>query len=114
MTCTCHRCNRSMDPSSDFIEYQEALIISYRAGYGSLFGDGNLVESTLCQQCMNEVLGPWLKITEDDPFLPRNRLQHPPQGAYQPNQLSPPQEVPALSSMNELKRLFSNLRKEDT
>lgn len=114
MTSTCQRCGRSMDPSSDFIEYQEALIISFRAGYGSLFGDGNLVESTLCQHCINELLGPWLRIVQDDPFAPRHRLYHPPQGAYQPNQLMRRHGAMPVSSQDELRRLFVNPSNDDT
>lgn len=107
MTCTCHRCARTMSAESDFIEFQEALIISFRAGYGSTFGDGNLVESVLCQSCMKEVLGAWLRITDDDPFAPKHRLRHPPQGAYQPHQL----EKSAAGSAprtEDLRRLFEN------
>ncbi len=106
-------CLRKIGPSSEFIEHQEALIICFRAGYGSLFGDGNQVEIALCQSCVNEPLGPWLHVTADDPFEPRHPLRLPPQGAYQPNQLPQPEATQAPSS-NDLKQLSSNLNKGDT
>ncbi|HJV74794.1 MAG TPA: hypothetical protein VJ654_11275 [Noviherbaspirillum sp.] len=113
MVSTCHRCGRSIDAAADFIEHQEVLIISFRAGYGSLFGDGNLVESALCQNCVNTLLGPWLRITADDPFEPRHPLRYLPQRAYQPNQLPRPEAIRTLSD-SELKQLFSNMNKDDT
>ena len=114
MICTCQRCGRSLDPPSCDLEYQEALIISFRAGYGSVFGDGNLVESTLCQYCLQQLLGPWLSITEDDPFEPKHRARHLPQGAYQPNQTAQRQAGMPVPSQSELKQLFSQQRNEDT
>lgn len=109
MICTCHRCARTMSAESDFIEMQEALIISYRAGYGSEFGDGNLVESVLCQSCVKEVLGAWLRVTEDDPFEPKHRLRYPPQGAYQPHQMEKRAEG-STPRLEELRQLFANQR----
>lgn len=41
-------------------EHQERLAIRFRAGSDSVFGDGALVESDLCQHCVLDVLGPWL------------------------------------------------------
>ena len=58
----CDRCARlAEDGETEFIEFTS---IDYRAGYGSVLGDGNQVEVDLCQHCLKETLGPWLRITE--------------------------------------------------
>lgn len=57
---TCDRCGREMPKDSG--EYHERIAISYRGGYDSVFGDENLVECDLCQHCVKELLGPWLRI----------------------------------------------------
>jgi hypothetical protein len=54
-----------MEQDSDNVEWQERLIISFRAGYGGIFGDGNFVEGDFCQECIQAVLGKWLRITDD-------------------------------------------------
>lgn len=69
------------------LEHQERLAIRFRAGSDSVFSDGSLVESDLCQHCVQEVLGPWLKITPDDPREPQHGLDGEPRGAYQEYQL---------------------------
>ena len=84
---TCDRCHREMAPNDQDCEHQERVAIRFRAGYSSVFGDGNLVEADLCQHCVKEVLGPWLRVTVDDPFEPAHRLDGKPKGAYQENQL---------------------------
>nr|WP_314621966.1 hypothetical protein [uncultured Noviherbaspirillum sp.] len=80
--CTCRRCG--FDLKSDDFEYQERLEINFRAGYGSVFGDENVVRSILCQNCVKEVLGEWLEIIEDDDRHQVEASQ--PVGAYQPHQ----------------------------
>ena len=65
---TCGRCGRVMGQGNDISEWQERFIISFRAGYGSIFGDGNYVEGVFCQECIQSLLGQWLRVTEDDPF----------------------------------------------
>lgn len=45
-------------------EFQEMVCIDLKAGYGSIFGDGNDVQVDLCQHCLKATLGPWLRITE--------------------------------------------------
>lgn len=80
----CSRCQRDL---SDVEEHQESMVIQFRAGYGSVFGDGNVVNGTLCQYCVQEVLGPYLLIRDDDPFEPKITVKVPRQ-AFQPYQLS--------------------------
>lgn len=79
----CGRCGREL---GDIEEHQESMRIEFRAGYGSVFGDGNVVSGTLCQYCVRELLGPYLVIREDDPFEPKIKLR-PPKKAFQPYQL---------------------------
>jgi len=70
---TCDRCGCSMSEEDDVMEWQERFIISFRAGYGSVFGDGNVVEGEFCQTCIQALIGQWLRVTEDDPFDARYR-----------------------------------------
>lgn len=83
----CDRCHREMSPDSTDCELQERTAIRFRAGYGSVFGDGNLVEADICQHCLQEVFGKYLRITEDDPFDPQHKLADEASNAYQERQL---------------------------
>lgn len=65
---TCNRCRCTAHSEDQIMDWQERFIVSFRAGYGSIFGDGNYIEGGFCQECIKEVLGPWLRITSDDPF----------------------------------------------
>ena len=55
------------------MEWQERFIVSFRAGYGSVFGDGNYIEGDFCQECIQAVLGKWLRVIDDDPFEPKHK-----------------------------------------
>jgi hypothetical protein len=57
----CNVCNKTILPS-DFIEWQEAQSISFRGGFGSVFGDGSIVSIDICQNCFNEKLGDFVEI----------------------------------------------------
>jgi hypothetical protein len=61
----CDRCDRLAEVGDAELEFQEFVSINQQAGYASIFGDGNHVQVDLCQHCLKEVLGPWLRI--DDP-----------------------------------------------
>lgn len=65
---SCDRCGCSLSQEGDEMEWQERFIISFRAGYGSVFGDGNYIGGGFCQTCIQDVLGKWLRVTSDDPF----------------------------------------------
>ena len=72
--CHCDCCGHDLDPRSDIYEYQEALHIRYQAGYGSKHvEDGSLVECVLCQDCTNQLLGPYLKIRQPDQNPPTRK-----------------------------------------
>ena len=86
-TVICDRCGRDLILNAPDLEHQERLAIRFRAGSDSVFGDGSLVESDLCQHCVRDVLGPWLRVTPDDPLEPQHRLEGGPKGAWQEYQL---------------------------
>ncbi len=56
----CDRCGRDMVDRGNDCEWQERMVIHFRAGYGSIFGDGNLVDGDFCQHCVNATLGKYL------------------------------------------------------
>jgi hypothetical protein len=65
--CTCDRCGRRMTPdAAQPYEWAEKLSIAFRGGYGSVFGDGNDVSIDLCQHCVRDTLGEWLRIEPPD------------------------------------------------
>lgn len=59
----CDRCGSEMQKHSG--EWEEQISIAFRGGYDSIFDDGNAVELDLCQHCVKEVLGQWLRVTDD-------------------------------------------------
>lgn len=61
----CDRCDRLAQVGDAELEFEEFVSINQQAGYASIFGDGNYVQVDLCQHCLKDVLGPWLRI--DDP-----------------------------------------------
>ncbi len=107
LICTCDRCGRIMEPDSGDCEWQERLIISFRAGYGSIFGDGNFVEGDFCQECIKAVLGKWLRITDDDPFDSQHKPINEADKIYQPYQFK--EVIKTRSQMAEFSRLGKNL-----
>jgi len=58
----CDRCG--FEELSDQPSSFEMTAISFVAGYGSKFGDGSSVAIDLCETCLRETLGPWLRIVE--------------------------------------------------
>lgn len=59
----CDRCER-LAALGD-MEFEEFVSIDRMAGYASIFGDGHQVQLDLCQHCLKDVLGRWLRV--DDP-----------------------------------------------
>lgn len=66
----CDRCGREAENGET--EFYEFTSIDYRAGYGSILGDENQIEIDLCQHCLKETLGQWLRIT--DPMAQQTNL----------------------------------------
>ncbi len=59
----CDRCGKETVRNES--EFHEMTSIDFKAGYGSVFGDGNRVEIDLCQHCLRETLGTWLRVKDD-------------------------------------------------
>ena len=97
-TIVCDRCGREMRAKAPDLEHQERLALRFRAGMDSVFGDGALVESDLCQHCVKEVLGPWLRVTPDDPREPGHGLDGEPKGAFQEYQVPSDKAKPERSN----------------
>lgn len=56
----CDRCDIvALRNEPEFLEFTS---IGYVAGYGSIFGDGSHVEIDLCQSCLRDALGAWLRV----------------------------------------------------
>ena len=60
----CDRCGKETVRNES--EFHEMTSIGFKAGYGSIFGDGNQVEIDLCQYCLRDTLGTWLRVKDDD------------------------------------------------
>lgn len=58
----CDRCN--LEAGLDDPEFHEFVSVDHVAGYASVFGDGNAVQLDLCQACVKECLGAWLRVSE--------------------------------------------------
>lgn len=58
----CDRCGRLAE--LDEVEFHEMASLDLKAGYGSIFGDGNDVQIDLCQHCLKLTLGRWLRVVE--------------------------------------------------
>lgn len=56
----CNKCGKRIVPE-DYIEWQEAFIYQFLTGYGSVFGDSADLSVELCQHCMKELLGPYIR-----------------------------------------------------
>jgi hypothetical protein len=62
----CDRCGKHMSDDEPYQGYNNRTQIRFRAGYGSVFGDGNKIEGDLCDKCLYEVLGRYLRVVEPD------------------------------------------------
>ena len=67
----CDRCGKRMSDDEPYEGYNNRTQIRFRAGYASLFGDGNKIEGDLCDKCLHDLLGPYLRIVE--PSLDESR-----------------------------------------
>jgi hypothetical protein len=56
----CDRCHGQL---FDSVELGEVLHIRLRAGYGSEWGDGNVVELDLCDACAHSLLSPHARVS---------------------------------------------------
>jgi len=63
---TCDRCGLTVtrENDDDVLEWQEFMAWRAPCGYGSIFGDGALIEVDLCQKCVQEVLGDYVRVVD--------------------------------------------------
>ena len=61
---SCDRCGQTW--TTDAIREAEFTSIDFIGGYDSVFGDGSQVELDLCQQCLKQTLGQWLRVSDRD------------------------------------------------
>lgn len=59
----CDVCKKEFDYNRDMWEYQEVVTVQLRGGFGSIFGDGAEYECDICQYCLEELLGKYLRCT---------------------------------------------------
>jgi len=60
---TCDVC-RTRYSANYYVETQEFIHIKAMCGYGSVFGDGNTIQLDICQHCLKEKLGEYIRIIE--------------------------------------------------
>ena len=58
----CDRCKKEY--SFHECDVDEFITINHVCGYDSIFGDGNTINCDLCQNCIKELLGDYLNVTE--------------------------------------------------
>ncbi len=56
------QCDRCKKVYGDIMEIQEFLLYANDAGYGSIMGDGNRLRADICQHCVKELLGPFIRV----------------------------------------------------
>lgn len=61
---TCDRCKKVIE-IDDVFEVQEMLHVRLRGGFSSVFGDLTTITGDFCQDCVKEVLGPFLVVKDD-------------------------------------------------
>jgi protein-arginine kinase activator protein McsA len=70
----CDVCKKQIE-HNDYIETQEMTTIHFTGGYGSVFGDGAEIELDICQSCLKEKLGEYLRIEgESRPTEPQHAV----------------------------------------
>lgn len=65
----CNCCKKSVTIQDDPLEAQEFMIFENHCGYGSVFGDGTVIELCLCQDCTKRILGHYFIDKETGKFL---------------------------------------------
>ena len=62
---TCDVCKKTYSyTDQDDFETQEFTCIHFRGGYGSIFGDDVSFETDICQHCLKEKLGEYIREIE--------------------------------------------------
>jgi hypothetical protein len=58
----CDRCGKVT--ARDELDFHAMNSIGFSAGYASIFGDGNRVDIDLCEHCLKDTLGEWLRVRD--------------------------------------------------
>jgi len=61
----CDCCKKEFSPKQDWIKTQEFLHINFTGGWESVFGDGNSVECDICPDCLNDLLGKYMRFNNE-------------------------------------------------
>lgn len=61
----CDKCGQMVEVE-DVCEYQEMLSVSFTGGYAAVLGDGETYMLDLCQHCVKDLLGPYLRKKSDE------------------------------------------------
>lgn len=64
MALICDGC--ALETKADDYEFNEFISVKRRCGYGSIHGDGNNIETDLCQQCFADMCGDTLKVIDEN------------------------------------------------
>lgn len=56
----CDRCGKEAERCE--VGFQGMTSIGFYVGYDSIFGDGSRVEVDLCEPCLRDTLGAWLRV----------------------------------------------------
>lgn len=63
----CDVCKKIVNVQNETIDsiigVEEMTSISYCGGYGSVFGDQSKIELDICQECLQERLGDFIRVT---------------------------------------------------
>lgn len=62
----CDKCGKRIE-ADDTMEMQETLTLVIQGGYAAVLGDGSVYDLDLCQVCVRDVLGPYLR-QRPDPY----------------------------------------------
>ena len=60
----CSRCGGIFLAGGTDFDYENYLHIEFLAGYGSTWGDGNIVDIVLCDGCSKIILRPFATVTD--------------------------------------------------
>ena len=62
----CSRCGFRAHSRGNDLEAQEFQAVDHIGGFASVFGDGTRVTCHLCQYCIQELVGPYCHVSEEN------------------------------------------------
>ncbi len=60
----CDKCKKEFQNDDDIFEIQEFHHVRFEGGYGSVFGDGDIIECDICQHCLKELIGNYYRTVD--------------------------------------------------